>query len=463
MERLAASFRDPSGFVFEHDGILYRYIARDYAEHYTQLMSGGLYDDLVAAQLLVPHAEVATPHPAAAGAFRIIAPTRVDFVSYPYEWCFGQLRAAALCTLAVARRALARGMLLKDASAFNVQFDGAHPVFIDTLSFERYVEGTPWPAYRQFCEHFLAPLLLMAHVAPDLSRLLRVYPDGLPLGLASRLLGWRAPLSVSAWVHLRLHSRSIARGEAAQEPPSKPAAVSRRGLESLLEHLEEAVSGCRWQPAGTVWADYDRTHSYSTAAFEAKREIVDRCVRAAGARRIWDLGANTGTFSRIAADAGAKVLSLDADAAAVELNFRRVAERTDRNVLPLLVDLTNPTPPLGWALRERASLPERGPAGMALALALVHHLAIGHNLSFAQIAGFFRRLAPAVLVEFVPKDDPMVQRLLAARRDIFPDYTEAAFVAALEREFPAVERQALPESERVLFFARAGARKGAGA
>jgi hypothetical protein len=206
---LPSSYRDPSGFVFRHDGTLYRHVAPSYAPHYDALLASGLYRELVGANLLIPHREMSDGELPSPGAYRILAPQQLAFVSYPYEWCFGQLRDAALCTLEVQRRALARRMTLKDATAFNVQFLHGRPLLIDTLSFERYREGSPWVAYRQFCEHFLAPLFLMARVHPDAGRLFRPYLDGVPLTVAGRLLGIRALLAPGALLHLHLHATSV--------------------------------------------------------------------------------------------------------------------------------------------------------------------------------------------------------------------------------------------------------------
>lgn len=449
--RLPASYRDPSGFLFLHEGILYRFVAPAYAAHYDALIRSGLYDELTGADLLIPHKEVS--HDAAPGnAYRVLAPETLAFVSYPYEWCFGQLKDAALCTLEVQRRALARGMILKDASAYNVQFRRGRPIWIDTLSFEQYRPGMPWVAYRQFCEHFLAPLLVMARVHVDAGRLLREYLEGIPLEVAARVLGTRAAFSATALIHVRLHARSIRRFAGPRSrTPTERARVGLGGLEALVENLDRAVRGLEWRPSGTEWANYDRTHGYGPESMAAKRRIVGELLTQATPRTVWDLGANIGEFSRIAARGGATTIALDADPAAVELNYRQVVEGHETAILPLVQDLANPSPSLGWGLSERSSLVERGPADVVLALALVHHLAISHNLPFDLIANFLSRLGSRLIIEYVPKDDPQLDPLLRSREDIFPDYTPEAFERAFERSFAIVERAPLPESGRVIY------------
>ena len=186
-----ASFRDPCGFVFrDEDCTLYRQINRCYEANYRALIDGGLYDQLVEQELLIEHDEVSTSKAMTDDALVVIRPREVPFISYPYEWSFSALKQAALLTLEIQRQALRANMSLKDASSYNVQFEGTRPVFIDTLSFERYEPGTPWVAYGQFCRHFLAPLTLMSRIDISLNRLLANYIDGIPLDLASGLLPW---------------------------------------------------------------------------------------------------------------------------------------------------------------------------------------------------------------------------------------------------------------------------------
>jgi len=452
IDPIASSFRDPSGFVFRRQGLLLRYVAPSYGAHYDALMGGGVYQELTEAQLLIPHEEIALAEPELADAHRILAPQVVPFVSYPYEWCFGQLKAAALCVLEIQRRALVRGMTLKDASGYNIQFHRGRPIWIDTLSFETYREGAPWIAYRQFCEHFLAPLVLMARVHADARRLLREYLDGVPLEIAAAILGARAALSPAVLIHLRLHARSIRRhADTSATPPPKASSMPLSGLTALIDSLAGAVRGLEWRPSGTPWAEYGHTHGYAEESLVAKRRIVLDYLREARAELVWDLGANTGDFSRLAAATGALTVALDADPAAVELNFRRATTGGETLILPLVMDLTNPSPSLGWGLRERMSLVDRGPADLLLALALVHHLAISHNLPFEMIAEAFAQLGRGLVIEFVPKEDPQAQRLLRSREDIFTEYNREAFERAFCRFFRVTSCMPLPASGRVLY------------
>lgn len=444
-----ASFRDPSGFLFRRGGELFRHVAPVYASDYDLLLSSGLYDELTGEGLLVPHEEVDLE--GHSEAHRLLQPEVVPFVSYPYEWSFSALRDAALLTLDIAGRALGRGLVLKDASAFNVQFRGCAPVFVDTLSFEAYREGEPWVAYRQFCEHFLAPLALMARTDARLAGLWRANLDGVPLDLGSRLLPRSTWLRFGLLAHLHLHARSQAR-YADRPAPGRRLAVSRTSLLALLDSLRSAVEGLQPRRSVSAWADYERTHAYGDEARRHKEEAVAGWIEGVDPARVWDLGANVGHFSRLAADRGAYTVALDIDPAVVEAAYRAGRAEGRRNLLPLEQDLANPSPGLGWAGRERDTLEARGPADLALALALVHHLAIGRNVPLRPLARWMGRLARALIVEFVPKDDPQTARLLRSRRDVFPDYDRRGFEAAFGAELRLEATRPLPGSGRVVYL-----------
>jgi hypothetical protein len=449
----ASSFRDPGGFVFRRGGRLFRQVNHASRDDYDRLIDSGLCEELTGAGLLIPHEEVDEPAHDPASASKVLAPEPIPFVSYPYEWCFGQLKAAALLTLDIQGRALSRRLSLKDASAFNVQFRGAAPVFIDTLSFEPYAEGRPWVAYRQFCQHFLAPLALMARVDPRLNGLLREHLDGIPLDLAARLLPGSTRFRPGLLLHVHLHAKTKSKFDRQSAPPrSRP--FPRSALLGLIDSLRSTVRGLRWEPTGTEWADYYSDTNYSDAALDEKARLVSSFLDRIAPKTAWDLGANTGRFSRLAADRGASTVAFDVDPGAVERNFREASSRGERTVLPLLFDLTNPSPALGWHSRERLSLIDRGPADAVLALALVHHLAIGHNIPLAKVAEFLADVGRSLVIEFVPKTDSQVGRLLVVREDIFPGYTREGFEAAFVRRFATEDVATIAGTERILYLMR---------
>jgi hypothetical protein len=446
------SFRDPSGHVYMRDGVLYRQVNHCYQEHYKALMDSGLYETLTSRKMLVPHEEVDLAHAESTDAYKVLRPERIPFISYPYEWCFSELKDAALLTLQIQKQALDVGMWLKDASAYNVQFLKGHPVFVDTLSLSLYQEGHPWVAYRQFCQHFVAPLALMRYCDVSLSQLYRVFIDGVPLHLASRILGIKTYTSISLLMHIGLHARTQKRFEGASSKAVEEARLSRRSMLGLIDGLETWIKKLEWKPGGTEWADYYSDTNYSDEGFQHKRQLVREFVTLAHPKTVWDLGANTGTFSRIAQETGAHVVAFDVDPSAVEKNYRNTKAADETSLLPLVLDLSNPSNRTGWAESERMSLSDRGPADMAMALALIHHLAITYGVPLAGVAAYLKDLCLNLIIEFVPKSDSQVQRLLDTREDVFCDYHKDAFEKAFEQWFEIKRATPVEGTERTLYL-----------
>ena len=453
--RQPASFRDPSGFLFRREGALYRQVNQRYRAEYDHLHQSGLYQDLVDRNWLIPHQEVSGDFAQDDRAYRVIQPSVLEFISYPYEWSFSQLKDAALLTLNIQKRALRYGMSLKDSSAYNIQFqvETGKPILIDTLSFEMYAEGRPWVAYRQFCQHFLAPLALMALTDVRLSQLSRVHIDGVPLDLASSLLPKRTYLNFGFLTHIHLHAMAQRRFAGTDVRESQPKRqMSKTAFQGLIDSLAKNTEKLTWQPADTDWGDYYQFTNYSDESMAQKAKLVETFTNQVSPQVVWDLGANTGRFSRIASQQGIKTLAFDLDPAAVEKNYRRIKKEKEGNLLPLVLDLTNPSPGIGWQNQERASLSERANADLIYALALVHHLAISNNLPLEMIAAYFRELAPWLVIEFIPKRDSQVRRLLNSREDIFDAYTREGFEAAFERYYTIHAQEDIQGSERKLYL-----------
>jgi hypothetical protein len=452
MGSLHSSFRDRDGFVFERDGRILRQVNSAYAPIYRKLTSSGFFERLWERGALIPHRELRPASGDQQGL--VLEPEQIETVLYPYEWCFGQWKEAALVTLDIQRAAIAGGFSLKDASAYNIQFHGGRACLIDTLSFEPYTEGKPWVAYRQFCQHFLAPLALMAHRDTRLGLLLRNHIDGVPLDLASRLLPRRTWLNFGLLFHVHLHARAQSRFQN-RDRKVQARSVSRNGLLGILQNLESTVRGLHWQPAGTEWGCYYKITNYEQQARDDKSAAIETWLGRLRPGRVWDLGANDGTFSRLAVRHGALTVAWDIDPAAVEKAYRANRAMQEKNLLPAVLDLTNPSPALGWNLEERSSLFERRLPDLTLALALLHHLAIGNNVPLARCAAFFRRISPQLIIEWVPKSDSKVAELLRNRQDVFTDYTEQSFLSAFGEYYGVIERRPVAKSHRVLFLLQA--------
>ena len=453
-----ASFRDPSGFVFSKNGQILRQINSQYQQNYEQLTGSGLYKELVEKNLLISHTELQPETGAAPQAWLWLQPLQLDFISYPYEWCFSQLKEAALTTLQVQQCALKYNMTLKDSSAFNVMFHQGRSVFIDTLSFESYHAGTPWVAYRQFCEHFLAPLALMAKRHASLNSLLAQHIDGIPLQLATALLPRTSWLDPNLAIHLHLHCNF--------QKKYKDRSVSeynQRGkrqevkIADIVESLKVAVDSLCLPKDASQWSGYYAESSYSQESMNLKESAVDSMLKSIRPSSLIDFGANTGRFSQIAARQGSKVIALDKDPLCVELLYLETKRANCNLILPLVMDLCNPSPGIGWGNTERTRFIDRVRFDCGLALALIHHLHVTGHIPLPKIAELFAQTVRYLIVEFVPLEDPQTQRLIGSRQSNFPDYTADYFEQCFTRSFSIIEKVDLNNSQRMLYQMRSKA------
>jgi len=454
-EKIPGSFRDPSGFLFVQNGTLFRQINNCYKEDYDALMGTGVYEQLVKKSYLISHQEVPVKAANATEVYKIIKPEKLAFISYPYEWSFSQIKDAALLTLDIQLLALGKNLSLKDASAYNIQFRKGRPILIDTLSFERLKENQPWVAYRQFCQHFLAPLALMAKTDVSLNQLFCTNIDGVPLSLASRLLPLRAKCSFTLFVHLYLHAKSqLKNAGKGIHKKTFEGTFSKNAFIALIDNLKTAIDKLRLRPEHTEWIDYyDENNNYEKKGLVLKENIIEKFMQKVQAIMMtWDLGANTGRFSRIAAKYSKMVCAWDMDPACVEANYLQIKKNNEKSILPLLLNLATPSPAIGWNNTERMSLRDRGPADMILALGLIHHLAISNNLPLDTIAHFLHGLTHYLIIEFVPKSDSQVIKLLQSRDDIFPNYDQENFETVFKKYFIIKDRKLIPGTKRMLYL-----------
>jgi len=444
----ASSFRDPSGFLYWQDGELYRFVDDSYKENFEHLLDSGLWEQLLKQNLVVNHKEI--------DKYKIYKPDMLPFVSYPYEWSFSALKNAALLTLKIQKISLKYNMTLKDASAYNVQFIGSKPIFIDILSLEKYVEGTPWIAYKQFCQHFLAPLLLMSLKEYKLQSLLLSNIDGIPLDTTSNLLPKTTLLNFSILTHIHFNAFMQKSMQAMQDKPLKNnnnLKLSKNSLANLLTDLENIIKSLKLKDNKTVWADYYNIKNYDEDSFEYKKQLIREYLGLTQSETVVDLGANTGIFSKIANEAGKYVISCDMDYLAVENNYLQLKKEKNRKILPLIIDLCAPSPCIGWSCKERMSFFERtGNDKTVLALALIHHLRISNNVPVRKLAEFFAGICRELVIEFVPKEDSMVQKLLSTREDIFNDYSKEIFEQEFSNYFTIVKSSQIENSLRFLYL-----------
>jgi hypothetical protein len=459
MQRERSSFRDNSGFVFYAGDSVYRAVSSNFRNEFDALNTSGLFDSLISSAQLIKHSEILPPDWAnllvdPAGIYKVLKAEKVPFISYPYEWCFQQLKDAALLTLDIQLKALDHGMTLKDASAYNVQFVDGKPVFIDSLSFEPYKEGETWVAYRQFCKHFLAPLSLIAKVSPELRKLSQVYIDGIPLSLTSGLLPWKTRFSPFYQLHIHYHSKLELKYAADTKVSARQQKLhlSKNRLVAIIQHLKSGITSLALPANKTEWSDYYSECTYTDAALEHKKTLVESWAQSLQPQMTFDLGCNTGVFSEAVRAHSGQVVSSDLDHLAIERLYLKIKKSDTRNILPLVIDLSEPSAAIGWANEERRSFADRAKADLVLALALIHHLSIGNNLPFDKVAEYFSAIGQSLIIEFVPKDDIQSQRLLVTRKDVFDWYDQQTFETIFGRYYNIAKKEKINGTDRVLYL-----------
>lgn len=445
-----SSFRDRSGFLFYYENEIYRIINFSYKKQYEKFMNSELYRKLEEKNLIITHSEIENLD-IDCDYYKIIKPEKIPFISYPYEWSFSQLKDAALLTLRIQKAAMKYGMTLKDGSAFNIQFHNGHPIFIDTLSFEIYEEGQIWKPYKQFCQHFLAPLALISKKDVRLNLLSKTFIDGIPIDLAAKLLPKTTFGNFGLMAHIHAHAKSQKHYEN-KDAKIKQKTLSKRSFEGLIESLKSSIEKMTWNEDNTEWGDYYSDTNYTEKSFEEKKQFISLAIDQMKPKLVWDMGANTGVFSRLASTKGINTISYDIDPLAVEKNYLSSSQNSEQNILPLILDLTNPSSGIGWNHDERMSIIQRGPADMVFALALVHHLAISNNVPLNKLAEFFSQISKFLIIEFVPKSDSQVKRLLLTRDDIFENYDEKNFEIEFSKFFKIINSKKILDSERTIYI-----------
>jgi hypothetical protein len=458
--RHPSSYRDPSGHIFEQDGIIYRQINKSYAEDYSQLKNSGLLAKLITKKQLVKHEEI----PAIAGnvdsAWMVIKPEKISPVSYPSEWSFDALKEGALLHLDIMETALTHDMILKDASPYNVQFVSGQAIFIDTLSFQRYNPHLPWVAYRQFCECFLFPLLLENYKRFYINQVYKCFPDGITAAETSIFLPFRSRLSLGCWLHVFLPAsvaKSKTKVSSGKNKVNGEIRFNKNKMINLLKHLRSFILGLKSNDKSpAAWNTYYAETILSENYLTNKRTIFTQFISDLNISTAVDIGSNDGFFSNLLGSKGISVIAIDNDAPSINRLYLQ-CNKEALNILPLVVDITAPTPATGFSNLERSSFLnrlEKSGCDLILALALVHHLVIGKNIPLSMLASFFSKYTKWLLIEFVPKDDPKVTAMLATREDIFPEYNEENFERSLAVYFDLINKQKIPTTTRTMYLYR---------
>ena len=452
-----ASFRDPSTRVFYVGDRVLRGLDERAAADWEALVATRFFPAQLGDGHVVRTAPAAELSSDLADAYELVLEhERIPFISYPYEWTFDMLRDAAELHLDLLLAALQEGLTMKDGYSFNVQWRGPVPTFIDVGSFERGTGG-PWVGYRQFCQTFLYPLMLEGHLGVPFQKYLSGHLDGLEPTEMRRLFRGRQRFKKGVFRHVYLHS--VAETRVTNESEKVRTDLGKAGFgdelaKAAVRKLLKLVRRLKSKRAESGWKAYRSTCSYS----EADREVKERFLRASLAGRhdsiCWDLGANDGYYSRIVAESGCYVVAVDSDDVTVNAMYRSLRADGIDNVLPLVMNLVDPSPSRGWRGKERTSFTDRRSPDLVLALALVHHLALGANVPLPEIMDWFRSMGGTLIVEFIEPHDPMAKRLLANKRaGLFPNYEIQAFEEELRKRYVIQSQESLPGGSRTLYLA----------
>lgn len=453
LTRSSASFRDPDGYVFQYEGEWYRFVSRAYRETYEHLIQSGLYERLIQEHLLIPHQEVEAAHLISESMlpYKILKPSQINVVTYPYEWSFSQLKEAALTTLKIQQIAQTYQMSLKDASSFNIQLFKGKPVLIDTLSFIKQENNQPWLAMGQFYRHFLWPLLVMSQVDVNFNKQFILSLDGFKIDTIKSRFGLKSWFKPASLVHVHLHYLISKLSSNQKSGGSKSIKMNPQGIKIILERLYALIEKLDVQQE-SIWKDYYQHTNYQDHAFIEKESCVKHFIERHAGKKFIDFGANNGHFSRLALEAADFIYALDFDPMAVDTLYRTLSVESRSKLAPLIMDLTNPSPSVGWCNRERKGILSRLPRDAAgLVLALTHHLHITYNINFNMQAQFFEQYCDELMIEYVDLGDSQVDILLNNRYDTPADYTQLNFERGFGEFYDIVAVFAIQQTKRTLY------------
>jgi hypothetical protein len=443
-----SSFRDPQTILEFDSEFYYRRMSINYWPNYLHFKISGLKDKLIEEGYILSFEEIVDKQPNVGFANHVVKTEKIPFVSYPYEWSFSQFKIAALFTLKINLLALEYGMILKDASMFNVQFIGCKPIFIDLSSFEIYENDKPWQAYYQFCKHFYAPLFLAAKKNLFIPKLLQYFIDGIPLKEAVLLSNTKDFLGSGPFLHLFLH----AKGEGKAVGSQVKKRLTQNKLTDILKHLESSIERLIPKNKNTTWVNYCQNNNYLESSKQDKANIIKLFLEQVNGTKAMDIGANDGFYSKLLAEKGMYTLVVDIDEMAVDKVFFENYNIKNTTIHPLQINLVNPTPAIGWNNSERKSFWERCKVDVIQALAIVHHLIITHDISFKEIAKKLAQHTQYLIIEFVDPDDSQAQILLQNKPHHAQGYNQVNFEIAFNTFFNLIDKKIIIGSKRELYF-----------
>ena len=448
------SFRDPSGYIYYEKDKVFRVVNKIYEENYEHLINSGFHDFLVKENHIVSHTKIKREI-VNANEYCVLNTEKIEPIIYPYEWSFSQYKDAALLTLKIQKKSIEYGMSLKDASPFNIQFKNNKPIFIDTLSFEKIKHDFSWKAYKQFCEMFLSPLCLMAYKDPKLIKLLFGNINGISLETTNKLLSIKNKLNFSVFLHLTLPN-FISKLNQKKTSGNEKKKITKKQHLNIIFQLENFISNLNIIEEKSEWGEYNiETVSEKKEYVIDKEDTINEFIRQLKVKLSWDIGSNDGYYSRLLASKSSKmVYSFDIDWKCVEKNYLINRKNKVENVLPVLLDLTNPTPAIGWLNKERKGIYDRiGSPNLICCLALMHHL-INANIPLLNLMDLLKKTSEYVIIEYIPIIDPKCEIIFKTRDSAFEYPTKQEFEESLQQHFMILNQKTLNQTERELYLLR---------
>lgn len=464
------SYKDPSGYVFYHGDNVYRYVEQNEFLFLRDFLNSELYKELQKKRMVVNtkiinlEKNFVLRKNLPDTVKKVFQHEKIEFISYPYEWSISMCTDAALLTLEIQNKLLKHGFSLKDATPYNIQFLNSNPIFIDICSIEKVERTGVWKAYNQFCQFWLYPILLYRNGFRDFQQIYLKYLDGIPLEKAVSILGiWRPffrfrllldyflPALMSKFESLRQKSSELQLKE--RKNSEKIIAMNVNRLISVINNLgKNKFKG--------HWSDYSDTHSYYRKNEQKKLDFISNCLsrEKSPSKIVLDMGCNVGKYSRLAESYGFQVVAIDSEMDCINQLY---IDSRDNNlsILPLCIDLLNPSPALGWNNDERKSFLNRMESkfDFVLSLALVHHLLVTGRVPLGFIVDLQRRLTKKYLItEFVGPNDGMFQKLMHHRAESYDYYDIIYFKNIHSKYFEILSEVRIiddkSEMERVLFL-----------
>ena len=447
-----ASFRDPSGFMFHDGDTLRRVINPIYFPQYNKLTKNGFFKTLIKNKLLISHEETSVSEEKI-----VITPENIPFITNPYEWGFEQYKQAALLTLKIQKFALSKGFILKDASAYNVTFHKGKPIFIDTLSFDFYKEGTPWRAYKQFITHFLGPLVLAKYHGNEVFNMMQSFIDGIPVKIIASMLPRRTKLSSVLYPNIHLLAKMESKHSEDYKSETKIAKLSKKAQNNIISSLYNYIQKLSFKEE-SEWGEYYSKTNYDKDAFDTKKNLIREWVSPLNPEKLIDIGGNDGTFARTVQDIVKDIIVTDIDSNAVDYNFKQVLKNKEENMLPFVCDVLQPAPGIGFNNTERSSLINRlqeYAPDVTMALALIHHITLSGNVPFEKSAAFFAKFSNNLIIEFPTREDSWVESLLVRKREFinhFDFYNKTNFEKGYGTYFDLLKKEKVTGTKRILYL-----------